>query len=238
MSSPDVLLAVSLRGLRRIVAIACAALLMMGSTANAGSTILQFTQAFPSDIVTGSNNGSGTTTLSTPNADGGGVSVPVIITNSYLGLPPFLAYETFVTVKNTDAATNIGGPGGLDFQSYSGKIEFTSGFGGAGINYLTATFSSALLSGTDGQNAATFSSAPVLTASTGFSFTGPTSMAIGFSNVVPILGISNGSIASFTAQNAGTFSASVVPEPGTLCLSSVAIVIGTLTYWRKRNSRS
>lgn len=221
---------------RRSFAIACTVLLLLGSSANAG-TILQFTQAFPTDFITATNTGGGTTMLSTiNNADGDNVSIPVIITNSYLGLPPFLAYETFINVTSSGAAVNFGG---AVLQAYSGTIAFTSGVNDTGINYLTATWgaNTGLFSGVNGSTGATLSATPVLTSSFE-TFIPPMSMALGFSNVALPLAIAGGSVASFTGQNAGTFSAAIVPEPSTLTLSSLAIVIGTLTYGKKRNSRS
>jgi hypothetical protein len=44
----------------------------------------------------------------------------------------------------------------------------------------------------------------------------------------------DGSVGSFGAQNAGTISATLIPEPGTLCLGSIAVVLGTLFYRKKR----
>jgi hypothetical protein len=238
MSSSATQFAISMRGLRRFFMISCAALVMMvGSTANAG-TILQFTQAYSPDVVTATDSAGSTTLTTTGNADGNNVSVPVIITNSYLGLPPFAAYETFVGVTSTAPAGSVSIGAQYDFQGFAGKIVFSSGPGGAGTNYLTATFTTGALSGYDGSHAASLSAAPTFTTSTGFAFEGPTSLSLSFSNVLPIVAISGGSIASFTAQNTGTFSANVVPEPGTLCLSGIAIVIGGLTYAKRRNSRS
>jgi hypothetical protein len=63
------------------------------------------------------------------------------------------------------------------------------------------------------------------------------SLALSFSGVGPALAQNGVTVSSFTAQNTGTFSA-VVPEPATLYLSSLAIVIGPLTFWRKRFVRS
>jgi hypothetical protein len=244
MSSPDQQLAFSARILRRSVALACAAMLLLSSSANAG-TILQFAQTNPADVITATDT-AGTTTLSTAgNVDGGGVSVPVTISN-FLGTPGLAipAFETYVGVTSTGAASTSHGS---IFQNFSGTVEITSGIGGTGFNYVTATFapvgaSSAVgLSGAAGGGAAALQASQppdslVLTSS--FAVFGPaSSLSIPFSNVTPALSISGGSIASFTAQDAGTLSASIVtiiPEPSSLCLGSIAIVIGTLVYRKKR----
>jgi len=232
-SSPQ--LAVSARRSRThfaFAAFACIAALLLGSSVNAG-TVLSFGQITSTDQVTATDT-AGVTTLSTAgNADGGNVSIPVSITN-YLGnliIPvPFTAYETYVGVTSSGAAFNVGG---MDVQAYTGKIEFTSGIGGAGINYLTATFgnsgaNSNVLSGMDGGMAANLSGSQplaslVLTSSLA-QFANPTSMGLAFSNVSPIFTIAgDGSIASFTAQNAGTFGATIVPEPTSMALLGIGM---------------
>jgi hypothetical protein len=241
MSTSDQRLAFSARFLGRPFAFVCAALLLLSSSAKA-DTVLQFGQTNPFDIVTATNNGAGTTTLSSAgNVDGANVSIPVEITN-FLGVSVLIpAFETYVGVTSIGAASSSHGS---DFQNFTGTIEFTSAPGGAGLNYLTATFapvggSSAVgLSGADGGTGASLlATRPPdnLTLTSDFALLGPpSSLSIGFSNVSPALHIAGGSIGSFTAQNAGTISASAVPEPGTLCLASCAIVIGALAYGKKR----
>jgi len=246
MSIPDHQLVLSARFLRRSFAFACAALLLMGSSAKASSTVLAFGQLNPLDTITASESG-GVTTLSTAgNADGGGMSVPVVATN-YLGVPqPFglLMFETFVNVHSTGVATNVAG---TISQNYTGEIDFTVNPGpasGSNPSFLVATFSgpngtfsggagggSANLGASEPSDTVTFTS----TVSPGLGgLTSNAALALSFSGITPGLGITGGSVASFGAQNAGTFSASTsVPEPGTLCLASFAVVIGTLTFRRK-----
>jgi len=242
MSTPDQQLAFSARFLRRSFALACAALLLLGSSANAGSiTVLQFGQTNPADVVTATEIGVTTTLSSAGNVDGGGVSIPVIITN-FLGVPGVLipAFETYVGVTSTGPASTFSGQ---IFQPFSGTIEITSGIGGAGSNYMTMTFgpngsSSPMLSGIAGGNSASLgASQPPNTLVLTSDFAGlapPSSMTIGFSNVSPPLSISGTSTASFTAQNVGTVSATIIPEPGTFCLASFAVVFGLLVYRKKR----
>jgi hypothetical protein len=238
MSTPDQQLAFSARFLRRFVALACAALLLLGSSANAG-TVLQFDQTNPADIVTALNAGTSTTLTTTGNVDGGGVSVPIVITN-FLGTPGvnIPAFETFVNVTSTGPASTSGP---FTFQSYSGTIEFTSLPGSTGVNYLTATFTSATLSassaspGTASLTASQPPSSLVLTSDFA-TFAPPSNLSIALGNVSPPVSITGSSISSFTAQNTGTVTASitVIPEPSTLCLSSFAVVFGVLVYRKKR----
>jgi len=244
MSIPDPRLAISTRSLRRCFVFTCIAALLLGSSAQAGSTIFQFIQVNQKDTITATDNGSGTTQLFTSgNPDGGLVSIPVLVQTSYVGSGPFVAFETFVGVTSVGAAVTDPFTGQPE-QKFSGEIEFTAAPGGFGQNYLTAVFSaftfSPILQGQPGgaQAALTAAEPPdnlVLTAQ-GISFGNPTAMTIGFSNITPALSIdtTDSTIASFTGQNSGTFSAAVVPEPGTLCLASFAVVIGAIAYRKMR----
>ena len=127
------------RALLRSFVCACFAVFFLSAAAQAGSiTVLQFAQTNPADVVTATEAG-GVTTLSTAgNADGGGVSIPVTISN-FLGMPGLSipAFETYVNVTSTGTATTFLGQ---IFQGFTGTIEVTSGVGGTGSNYLTATF--------------------------------------------------------------------------------------------------
>jgi hypothetical protein len=228
-STPIHRLAVLVRLLRRSVAFACVALLsLLGPFANAGSiNVLQYTQVDPNvGPVTVVDNGNGTTSVTG--------SVPVEIT-IYLGetlAVPILATETFTDVISTGAAGEIGGT--IIYQSFGGTISFTAG----AYNYLTAVFSSGILSGlglsaglaaSDPPDSLTFTATNVI-------FSGPTSMSLSFSGVNPALSIDNShspTISSFTANHTGTFNASI-PEPGTFFMASIAIVVGTLAYRRKK----
>jgi PEP-CTERM motif len=249
MSSPGQQRPISARIAGRLfLGLACIPLLSAGTSAYAG-TVLQYGQLNPADVVTAINNGAGTTTLvTTGNKDGGNVSIPVVITN-FMGTPfpnGFAAYVTYVGVTSNGPATVDPFTGNVE-QLFSGKIEFTSGIGGTGANYLTAVFSAftlaPVLGGSPNGTSATLQAAQPPDALVLTSQFGPlgttTGMAIGFTNISPSLHIApDHSIAGFTAQDAGTFNASPIPEPGTLALSSIAIAIGGLTYWRRRGLRS
>jgi len=227
------------RSLRGSLALACVATLLVGSTANAASTtILQFAQTNPADSVTATNVGGTTTMLSTAgNLDGGGLSIPVSATN-YLGVPQPLGlpmFETYVGVTSVGPATTVAGSVTQDFM---GTVEFTSAPGGAGAIFLIATFgpTGVFSGGSTGGSGSLNASVPSDTVTftiPGFSFANP-ALSLSFSGIAPPVSITGTSIGSFTGQNSGTFSATIIPEPSTLCLASIAVVVGTLVYGRKK----
>jgi hypothetical protein len=237
MRGRNLQLARPMRLVWRLVALPCAVLLLVAYSTQAG-TVLQFAQVNAADTVTATES-DGVTTLSTAgnsDMDGGPSSIAVTITN-FNGVPasPSPVFETFIGVTSTGTATMSGGQ---IAQLFSGTIEFTVNPGPASASnpdFLTATFTNAVFLGTTNSASLTVS-APDLTLSSSMATFGTvTGMAIGFSgiNSTP-LGITDGSVASFTAQNSGTFSAAAVPEPSTLCLASFATAIGALAYGRKK----
>jgi hypothetical protein len=229
-------LAVLARFMRRSFALACVTSLLMTSSAKA-STVLQFAQVLATDSVTATESGGVTTLSTTGNADGALVSIPVVVSN-FNGSPfnPLTpVFETFVGVTSTGTATTSGG---TISQTFSGTIEFTSLPGGAGLDYLTAKFTNAIFAGS-GNSASLTTTAPNVTFTSGLAaFGSDTGMALGFTGVTPTVGITDGSVASFKAQNAGTFSATIVPEPSALCLASFAAVIGTLAAYGKKRMKN
>jgi len=230
----------------RSLVCACGVLILFCSAAQAGSTVIQFSQTNPADIVTATDT-AGVTTLSTAgNADGAGLSIAVTISN-FLGVPGLAipAFETFVGVTSTAAAVSVSGQ---VFQSFTGTIEVTSGPGGLGTNFLTATFTDTsaagvlggTLGGTQAQLTATGPPQSLLLTSDFATLTAPTSMTMGFSNVTPPFGIAaDGSIASFTAQNTGTFGATItpIPEPATLGMGCMALAFVSLAVRCNRRFR-
>jgi hypothetical protein len=206
-------------------------------------TILQFGQANPHDSVTATEN-AGVTFLSTAgNLDGAGVSIPVLITN-FLGTPlvGIPAFETFVGVHSV--GTDIMA-GGQIIEGFVGVVVFSSLPGGLGADYLTATFTNSTMSGvvsgtTGGSQAQLSATGPPqsLTFKSDFELAGfmnPTSMTLGFSNLGPPLQDSGGSIRGFTAQNAGTFAATAIPEPSSFSMGAIALVVSAM-IWRRRKS--
>ena len=216
---------------RRRMPVAVAAALVIAflcSAAQAG-TIVQFGQINPADVVTAKVSGSVTSFSTAGNADGGGVSVPVTITNLFgtpgLSIP---AFETFVDVKTSGPASTVLG---VAVQAVTGTIEITSGIGGTGINYVTATFTDATLPARVGGlvggdqlqlGAAGPPDTLLLTSSLGI-LGPPTSMTLAFSNVEPPVAISGTTLAGFTGQNAGTFAATAIPEPASVALLGIGM---------------
>jgi hypothetical protein len=115
---------------------------------------------------------------------------------------------------------------------------------GSGFTYMTANFDFGHFSGIVGGNSATMST-DFVTFGTDvpgiFQFEGPLSISIEFSNISPALSITNNSMSSFTAQNSGTFTAEQIivpsPEPSSLGLASVAVVLGALAFGGNRLRR-
>jgi hypothetical protein len=230
--------------LRFVLAFAIAAL-AMGSDARAG-TVLQFSQTNLNDHVTATDNGGVTTLATTGNADGAGVSIPVLLVTSAGISPGTVAFETYVNVVSIGPATTLGG---TITQAYSGTIELTSLAGGGGINFLTATFAGMLTGPTGGTAASLVAANPpnnlILTSGVLGQLLNPTSMSISFSNVSPFLTIAstNGSVDSFVAQNAGTFGATLgqgaVPEPSSIMLSFIGMgTVALVARLRARFKRS
>jgi len=214
---------------------ACTALLLLTSSANAG-TVLQFTQTNPNDNVSAIRTGSSTTLSTTGNPDGGFFSIAVTITN--LNGTPMVnipAFETFESVKNDGPASMFGG---LVFQNFSGAIVFSSAPNGAGLNYLTATFTDAVFSGSGSSptfasevtSVVTFTSDVI----TDLSMPG---FSLSFSDVSPAVHATSNTLAGFNkGQQTGTFSSSAVPEPSTFVLGATPLLIGALLN-RKRKMK-
>jgi len=234
------------RLLRCSFAFACVAWLLPGSITKA-DTVLQFAQAVPTDVVTATASG-GVTTLSTAgnlDTDPTGSSMLVTVTN-YLGVPGvnFLAYETFVGVHSVGSAT-LQSFARMTYvvQEYAGAIAFTSGPGDTGANYLTATFTDAGFTGLNHGAQANLADANPpgsLTLTSDFAtFGAPLGMALSFSGIPtpPGLHIAGATVASTTAQNAGTFSGSAVPEPSTFAIAGLG-ALGMIGYGLKRRRKA
>jgi len=227
--------------LTRTLAVAFVASLTLASSAGA-ETILQFTQTNPANVVTADAVGS-TTTLTT-SAPGFGGSIPVTIGNiGNVQLPPILtipAFETFTGVTTTGPAVLAGG---LISQPISGSIAITAAVGGAGINYLTVSFTG-ILSGSPGTGAPTLSaSSQVAGQSVTYTSSDPRVLpflpgitrdfSLAFSNVSPGLSITGTTISDFTGQNSGTFAA-FIPEPASIVMAGTSVLAGLGCFGLRR----
>jgi len=232
---------------KHLLAVACLASLGLASSARA-DTILSFTQQFATDTVTATTSGAGVTTFATNSATNPGF-IPVNLSNlAGIGGPAGNAsgFEQFVNFTSTSTATNVAGQIN---QTYSGTIIFwgslTGGVGTPGTRFLQATFSGGNLNGANNGTSATLSASqppntvafvsdsPAITAL----ITGSTerALALAFTNVNPNLATTGTALNGFTAQNAGGFSVTPIPEPATLISSSMAILAGLGCYgWRRR----
>jgi PEP-CTERM motif len=186
--------------------------------------------------------GDATTGVTTIDSAGGSTGVTI---TSIGGVSETIsAFLNLAATSSGTAADN----GGVIQQNFNGTFAITQNANGTGINYLSGSFSGltfgfgggsvATLTASDPPSTVTFTSSfsPSLPLDTprGASFT--------FSNVSPALGIvgtdSHETIASFTAQGSGTFSAAV-PEPSSLTLAGIGVLglVGIGLRQRKATSR-
>jgi hypothetical protein len=237
----------------RSLALASLASLAM-ATSSSAATVLQYTQANPNTEFKSAVAAGGVTTITTTP---GSILVNIgNIGNIPLSPAPgpnqvFQAFETFTNVRSTGPATQVGNE---IRQSFAGTISYTSLPGGAGTNYLTATFVDAVLFGQAGGSSASLVDSDPPSTDVNYTSSDPRVLAL-FSTLGPNLqdnfsisftglgglGITgtgaNATISNFTARNAGSFDTQPVPEPSGVVLAGTAFIASLGCYgWRRRQS--
>jgi len=235
-----------------LFAAACAASLALSTSAGA-ATILAFGQQFSSDFVSATVAGS-STTLNTNGPAGSPTSIPIQITQLGAlggpGLPTTLGFETFLPALTSTASTS----GGVQ-NGFNGTILITTGPGGTGNLFLSATITNGTLNANGmagGFNASTGTTAggnPVTVTLTsnnsqviaamggsGATFTTPGAASLTLVGITPAQ--SGAGFISFTGQNTGNFS-TAIPEPASFLSACTAILAGLGCFgWSRRKSSS
>jgi hypothetical protein len=194
--------------------------------------ITSFAQESLVNTTTAVNNGAGSTTINIPagtlvTLGGGSFNVS--------------GASMELSATSTDAAVMIGAQ---IIQHYSGSFCVSSGVGCTG-NFLSGLFTDAAFGANGGPGLTVNVNNPpesltlnsnVVPAS---DLLAPSSFNLTFVNLLPVLGVTNGSISSFTASFTGDVSATAapVPEPATLGMLSMG-VLGTVTLAAYRRKRS
>jgi len=237
--------------IRATLGLAFLATFSLASTTNAAA-ILSFGIGTGPGTKTATNTGTTSTTLTTNSAVPlfAGAFPVSITTIGNVTLPPNLAIsarETFTNVTSTGAATVTNG---VISQAFNGTISYTDPTTPT-INYLTITFTNALLRGN--QNGLTASlagdnSVPGQTVT----FTSTDARVIPFLNdpvrnfeigmtgLTSPLTINGSTIAGFTSSNeSGNVSTVPIPEPASVVMASTAVLVGLgCSKWRRSGTRN
>jgi PEP-CTERM motif len=201
---------------------AVAAAVVFAAPASQAATILTFSQTGVSSTVTGTANGGGTaTTISIVNAAVSISSIAAGITTPING---------FMTLSASSVGT-ASAVGGFTAQSFNGTFSITSASGGSGTNYLSGTFdddvfgagSSLTLSASTPGQTVTFTSDVIAPAA----LLDPNAMSLGFTDVSPQISITGQTLASFTSNVSGNFSAAapiVASEPASIVILGMGLI--------------
>jgi hypothetical protein len=226
----------------RLLALAGLALMAFGQDAGA-TNVLSFGKSDVNPVGTVVLDETGGVTTITTAGDSGSapITVTLYVVDPIHGPPP-TPFEAFLTID----AVSTGTYNGVS-QTYSGTVEITSGAGGTGTNYLTATFTDGTVLGVAGAlNLVLGASAPDAGSAGNVIYTSdflafmpsgiPRDFSITVGELASGLAISSGSVGDNVGRNfGGQFNATpvAIPEPSTLALAGMGAA-GLLGVARRR----